>query len=857
MKENRSYKAKVCVAALGAAFAASPLAASELTHRWSFNGDWADSAGGADAVKRGTYVSLYGNRVHLGGSYHGNVHGTGYVDLGTNRLDTTAATIEIWARHDGVKSWSRIFDYGADDSHYFTLTWTYGTDPDKDRAGMKNPGELAVDDTMAPYEIGEDYYIAVTFTRSGDATVVNWQRRDARTGELQKSGSMNMPDGIQKIVDPVLYLGHSQYTTDRDAQAAYDEVRIWSGVLSDDQLAASAAAGPDATIAADAGEPQFTAAGDDGGGAVATQRASLPNGGFRLMTYNVQYCYDEVDTVVPERTAARIIAENPDFCCVNEIRDSNDYPQATLLARFTGLNKFHVGSGTQGNAVLSKETPIRTEGFRLPSAAYSRYLGICEFSNVVIAVAHLDTGGTDSAASNTVALAVIREKLAAYAETKPVFLCGDWNTRPNSDNMAVANEFLEILSPTNGVRTYHGHKATGGSILDYISVDRAHRDDFYVADSYVVEDIVTSDHNPVVAEIYRRPAASELGWIDERFLTTGRTGAWSPAVAWNGSAWTAELSGENVFELNDKSAGDVVMVEVTASFDAVPDEEATPDETAQGAVWLGTNGCFQVWTKELKVEGGELKVGRDAAWLDVEAEGVTPAPGVEYTFRVVFNYTAGTYSVDVQDGTEWRSLAGRDDPIAPQTDFPLAAPGTSIAKIRFNGDGVLRSITGEYVVAEGFSAEEEIVLKDSAARILSAAEAAWLNSCAGGKTAVGTAAAGLSAADFDAAYLLNLDITGETAYSFRLTGIEVDPAANKVTIGVTLTRTGAIAETINGVLKFYGAATVEAFASPDLEPLGGVTLSDDDFSDGTTATATIPLGDDTSAFFNAVIEPVK
>ena len=39
--------------------------AAELTHRWSFNGDWTDSAGGVDAVKCGTYVSLYGGRVHI------------------------------------------------------------------------------------------------------------------------------------------------------------------------------------------------------------------------------------------------------------------------------------------------------------------------------------------------------------------------------------------------------------------------------------------------------------------------------------------------------------------------------------------------------------------------------------------------------------------------------------------------------------------------------------------------------------------------------------------------------------------------------------------------------------------------
>ena len=37
-----------------AVLAALPLGAAELTHRWSFNGDYADSAGGADAVKCGT-----------------------------------------------------------------------------------------------------------------------------------------------------------------------------------------------------------------------------------------------------------------------------------------------------------------------------------------------------------------------------------------------------------------------------------------------------------------------------------------------------------------------------------------------------------------------------------------------------------------------------------------------------------------------------------------------------------------------------------------------------------------------------------------------------------------------------------
>jgi hypothetical protein len=256
--------------------------------------------------------------------------------------------------------------------------------------------------------------------------------------------------------------------------------------------------------------------------------------------------------------------------------------------------------------------------------------------------------------------------------------------------MAVANEFLEILSPTNGVRTYHGHMATGGYILDYISVDKAHRDDFYVADSYVVEDVVTSDHNPVVAELYRRPAASALGWVDESFLTTGRTGTWLPSVAWNGRTWTAELGGENVFEANTPSGGNVVTMTVKASFDAVPMEEATPEEGVQGAVWLGTNGCFQVWTK--------------TGWVDVEAEGVTPQTGVEYTFRVKFDYRYGTYSASVlHNGTNIPLVQSANQSVnlsirqsVNRTHFPLAAPAKSLSAVEFLGEGAFTSLLGEW-----------------------------------------------------------------------------------------------------------------------------------------------------------------
>ena len=55
---NRMLLKRLFACAAFALTASETLPAVELTHRWSFNGDWSDSAGGVDAVKCGTYVSL-------------------------------------------------------------------------------------------------------------------------------------------------------------------------------------------------------------------------------------------------------------------------------------------------------------------------------------------------------------------------------------------------------------------------------------------------------------------------------------------------------------------------------------------------------------------------------------------------------------------------------------------------------------------------------------------------------------------------------------------------------------------------------------------------------------------------------
>ena len=341
---------------------------------------------------------------------------------------------------------------------------------------------------------------------------------------------------------------------------------------------------------------------------------------------------------------------------------------------------------------------------------------------------------------------------------------------------------------------------------------------------------------------------SEDKWIEESSSSREWSGEWSDGIEY-GDNGRAYLYGSNSFTPFSASTGNVVTVEFKARFDEVTIPE-DPGANAQAAVRLSTNGCFQVWTN---------------GWVDVAADGVTPVSGAEYTFRTILNYGERTYSVDVLSSGNYLPMVGRVIPNAPNgglgtsrpTSFPLASASNAVSRVVFKGETQFTSLVGDsrYEII-GFAADDALVLSNNVQIVLDAAKAAWLNSCAGGRDALVASAAGLSAKELNDAYLLNLDITdGERSYAFAIT--DVDVGAETVTVSVTLTRNGALMDAtsaslpINGVLKFYGAATLEEFKTATA-PLSSQTLVDDDFSDGDTATATFPKGD--NVFFKAKIE---
>ena len=91
---------------------------------------------------------------------------------------------------------------------------------------------------------------------------------------------------------------------------------------------------------------------------------------------------------------------------------------------------------------------------------------------------------------------------------------------------------------------------------------------------------------------YHPPASDK--WMEESAAMWLSTGTWSEPVEYDTDG-RAYLGGEIGFTPYVASTGNVVTVETKARFDECTKDSA-PGATAQAAVRLGTNGCFQVFS---------------------------------------------------------------------------------------------------------------------------------------------------------------------------------------------------------------------------------------------------------------------
>ena len=103
-----------------------------------------------------------------------------------------------------------------------------------------------------PWKDYEEVYIAVMVDRRGDGnSVIQWIVCDPTTGAKKDQGSLNFQNNdfsLSDFVQADFYIGYSNMA-DLDANAEYNEVRIWKGVLSDADIARNVKLGPEVLTA--------------------------------------------------------------------------------------------------------------------------------------------------------------------------------------------------------------------------------------------------------------------------------------------------------------------------------------------------------------------------------------------------------------------------------------------------------------------------------------------------------------------------------------------------------------------------------------------------------------------------------
>ena len=221
---------------------------AKLCHRWSFNGNSFDSVGSQTAGLTNCTYSADGKAVTLAGG----AYGSSYVDLGSNILpkDAKAVTIEMWAKQNSAATWARIFEIGINKYYFASMCWNRAGSVGQDYVEIKhNNSSKTAMDKLKPYTLGVEYHIAITYFQDSDG---KWKatayKQDATTGETLAKTTFEAPEGwsLETMWQEYCYLGHAVVSGGQDAAADYNEVRVWRGALTEEELTESAEYGPDA-----------------------------------------------------------------------------------------------------------------------------------------------------------------------------------------------------------------------------------------------------------------------------------------------------------------------------------------------------------------------------------------------------------------------------------------------------------------------------------------------------------------------------------------------------------------------------------------------------------------------------------
>lgn len=223
-------------------------------------------------------------------------------------------------------------------------------------------------------------------------------------------------------------------------------------------------------------------------------------GHLRILSYNVRNCrgLDTPQTIDVARIAAVITNQTPDVVALQELdRKTKRYANRDVLqeiASATGMigtygEAIPFQGGSYGVGILSKSRPLRSYNLPLPGKEEPRTLLVCEFDTFVLFCTHFSL----TAESRSESVEIINQEQAKFS--KPVFLAGDFNDKPDSVVLQALEKSwtrLSSLQPTfpadNPDRT-----------IDYIFVSPSTK--VQASESHVINESAASDHRPVFVHV--------------------------------------------------------------------------------------------------------------------------------------------------------------------------------------------------------------------------------------------------------------------------------------------------------------------------------------------------------------------
>ena len=225
---NRMMKKRdrIPILALGLSLAASAALgqATNLTHRYSFNGDANDSMGNANGTLQGG-ATITNGALMLNGA-------NSYLALPANLVTGySAITIEAWVTDSGSSPWARIFDFGNNNADYMFLSLPAG--PGNLRGACTTNG--AANEQLLQW-IGNRPPV-------GQESQIAWTTDSAtHTGILYVNGTPVATNSNMSLTPASLgrttnnWVGRSQFSNDPYFKGSISELRIYNGALSSNAI---------------------------------------------------------------------------------------------------------------------------------------------------------------------------------------------------------------------------------------------------------------------------------------------------------------------------------------------------------------------------------------------------------------------------------------------------------------------------------------------------------------------------------------------------------------------------------------------------------------------------------------------